>query len=1117
VKLPKGIQLSGYEGEYILEKISSTKTFYEQPLLDKWFYGLETEVIYDIGANIGNHTVYFAKAAPNAQIFAFEPMPDNFAMLEKNITDNGFSKRVKAFPVAVGETKGSVSMRIMTEGNNGTATIVEMDDNSNELHTTHTVEVIAIDDLNLPSPDFIKLDVEGYELPVLKGMEKTLQNAGKVSIWIEVDTSTSEEVYEFMSGLGFDIMDVSLTQNGNVLWCNKKSLQATPSTIFHNLLEQADISRQRYLSIINTTDQLKSMTSKFKFEQEKATDLLEQCKSLSSKYEFEQGKANDLLEQCKSLTSKYEFEQDKANNLSEQHKSMTSKFKFEQNKATELLEKLKSTTSKYEYEQGKANDLLEQNKSMISKYEYEQKKANDLLAQLKSTASKYEYEQGKANDLSDQLKSTTSKFEYEQKKSTDLLEKLKSTASKFEFEQKKATDLLEQLKSMVSKYECEQDKATNLATQLDSMTSKFEYEQNKADDLLVNLKSMASKFEYEQNKATDLSEKLKSTTSKYLYEQKIVSDLKSQLYETQKELNMFRNSKMIRFMRFWVWRVPTAMRRGVRRRINRTGKWIYVKLLPFPRSRAFLSRVNGRLRIFKNPQEIAAANPTPLITQQPEQNIQIVQSVAQLGKTQTIPKSAKLPSKMNVAMIVDEFTYNSFRFECNALPLEPENWQEIFNNNDIDFFFCESAWAGVDSLKRPWRGKIYASVNFTNENRGILLEILDYCKKNNIPTIFWNKEDPTHYEDRIHDFVKTALNFDHIFTTAIECVEHYKNDYGHPSVHLLMFATQPQLFNPIESFNRTNEIIFAGSWYAQHPSRSEEMSSVFDSILQSQHELKIFNRHSENDDPNHAFPEKYLPYVNPRLSHDQLEIAYKGSKYALNFNTVTESKTMFARRAFELMSSNTLVISNYSQGLEYLFGANIIFTDGTNPIDLSQHESKRDYCLYTVLQHHTYKHRFEQILRDVGISYLESIPQVEFRYNVSCIETASLAAKHFYSMDWGNKNCIFYVDRCCSPKELQEIVCRFNAGLIVVRSQHYDSTYQHSISSDTVSDYVITANTELSHNFLRKAFAHIVYLDKDVAIMSGDAKYSFKDLTQDINMLLPKICSSNEIIRAYII
>ena len=1028
VIITDGIRLSGYEGEYIFEKIATSKRFYEQPLLEKWFFGTNSSVVYDIGANIGNHTVYFAKSSPKAQIFAFEPMPDNFTMLEKNIRDNNFNNRVKPYPMAVGETEGTVCMGIMQEGNHGTATILE--DDADVGMDVHIANIISIDNLNLPLPNFIKIDVEGYELSVLKGMKNTIKNAKELIIWIEVDEKTATQVYDFMDSLGFAVMDFALEQNSNVLWCNQKTMKLQTSNIFRNLLAQSEISRQRFWDAQNA----KSIPSKLVYEQKKANDLAGQLKSMASKYEYEQEKADDLATRLGSMTSKFTHEQKKADDLLEQLKSMVSKYEYEQGKANALTEQLKSMVSKYEYEQGKASNLAEQFKSMVSKYEYERRKANSLAEQLKSTVSKYEHEQGKANDLT---------------------------------------------------------------TRLGSMTSKFTYEQKKADDLLEQLKSMVSKFTYEQNKASELTGKLQVM---------------------QEELNMFRNSKMISFFRFWIWHMPTATRRKIRLRINKFGSWSYVKLLPHPKARTFLSKANGKLKIYKNPQEIVATypqiQPQQPNYQSPDPNAGIT---SETNKIKTDDDKSKLPREMNVAMISDEFTFNSFRYECNVLSLEPNNWQEIFDQNDIDLFFCESAWAGVDSLQRPWRGKIYASKNFPKENRGTLLEILDYCRKNHIPTVFWNKEDPAHYEDRIHDFVKTALEFDHIFTTSEECIERYEKEYGHKSVHLLMFATQPKLFNPIETFERTEEIIFAGSWYAQHPVRCSEMSNIFDATLQSSHTLKIYNRHSENDDPNHAFPDKYLSYIHSRLPHDQLDVAYKGSKYALNFNTVTKSDTMFARRALELMSSNTLVISNYSKGLEQLFGDNIVFTDGTTPLALSDIEKKREQCLYAVLNHHTYRHRFEQILDDIALPYLHTVPLVALYYNVSSVEDASIATKHFHSMDWDNKQCVLILNKDCSPAELQGVVCNFNLGAVTVRSAHYDATYQSDSKKKVSTSYLIEATTQLSRDFIKKALAHSCYLEKTTAIVSGSRKYSFSKTREKTNVLIPSECVDSSEFTTYII
>jgi len=324
---------------------------------------------------------------------------------------------------------------------------------------------------------------------------------------------------------------------------------------------------------------------------------------------------------------------------------------------------------------------------------------------------------------------------------------------------------------------------------------------------------------------------------------------------------------------------------------------------------------------------------------------------------------------IKVAVVLDEFSYNCFKYEFNAIPIEPSNWLEIFETKKPDVFLCESAWSGIDSKLRPWKGQIYSSINFKYENRTVLLAILDYCKKHNIPTIFWNKEDPTHYHDKVCNFVDTAIKFDHIFTTSKECIQKYKEDYGHESVHLLMFAAQPKLFNPIDEQERSKDVIFAGSWYSQHSQRCKDMIQIFDKILDSGYNLKIYDRvyYTHKGDPTRVFPEKYSEYVNPPVSFNQMGNVYKESEYAININTETESSTMFARRVFEIMLCNTLVLSNYSKGMQDLFGDDVIFLQGGDEkLDLSSTEESRLNNLYNVLKNHTYSVRFKQLLDNIN-------------------------------------------------------------------------------------------------------------------------------------------------------
>lgn len=341
-----------------------------------------------------------------------------------------------------------------------------------------------------------------------------------------------------------------------------------------------------------------------------------------------------------------------------------------------------------------------------------------------------------------------------------------------------------------------------------------------------------------------------------------------------------------------------------------------------------------------------------------------------------IPTSAlqrRSSKQVKVASILDEFSHNCFRYECDLVALTPQTWRAQMDAFQPDMFLCESAWSGADSDVRPWMGRVYSSENFNYENRQALLDILDYCKQRNIPTVFWNKEDPSHYEDKKHNFVSSAIQFDHIFTTDLPSVDRYKEEYGHKSVHVLPFAVQPRLFNPIRNNARSNDVIFAGGWYSNHVARCEDMTTMFNAVQNSDFGLKVYDRFYNSDDESHDFPEQFRFALNPPVPNSEVSKVYKESHIGMTINTETKSPTMFARRIFELMACNTFVVSNYSVGVEKFFGDDVLYLD-RDPESLAHLnsdsiEASKKRNLDKVLSEHTYLHRFHKILDVAGIKY----------------------------------------------------------------------------------------------------------------------------------------------------
>lgn len=310
---------------------------------------------------------------------------------------------------------------------------------------------------------------------------------------------------------------------------------------------------------------------------------------------------------------------------------------------------------------------------------------------------------------------------------------------------------------------------------------------------------------------------------------------------------------------------------------------------------------------------------------------------------------------LRVACIMDEFTFSSYAPEATFQALTPENWEEELTEFGPELLFIESAWRGKDE---KWGSKVG---HLSQELQGIL----KWCRAHHVPTVFWNKEDPVHFET----FLNTAAQFDHVFTTDIDCIGRYKAALGHDRVYLLPFACQPALHNPIETYDRKDAFCFAGAYYVKYPDRTRDLESFVEELPKFR-PLEIYDRNYGKNHPDYQFPESYHPFIVGTLPFDQIDRAYKGYNYAINLNSIKQSQSMFARRVFDLLASNTITVSNFSRGLRLLFGDLVITSDSGREIvrrmkdvisDESHSRRLRLAGLRKVMREHTYGDRLAYI------------------------------------------------------------------------------------------------------------------------------------------------------------
>lgn len=453
----------------------------------------------------------------------------------------------------------------------------------------------------------------------------------------------------------------------------------------------------------------------------------------------------------------------------------------------------------------------------------------------------------------------------------------------------------------------------------------------------------------------------------------------------------------------------------------------------------------------------------------------------------TEDKNIRYIDEIKVAFISDQFTYDSFKYEFEIIEISPDNWLTKFKDEKPDLFFCESTWHGYYNGENGiWSGKI-EKIKGEDENREILFEILNYCKKNNIPTIFWNKEDPVYYNKEGQFFTDTASKFDYIFTSAEEVVDEYKKDYNRGNVYTLMFAGQPALFNPMnKSDEKVSEVIFAGSYYKDHEDRAKIMDVIFDKIIEQNIDLKIYDRTYYQDIPHIGYPEKYKKYTLPPIDYKDTSEIYKKSKWAININTITQSNTMFARRVFELALSNINVISNYSKGMKNIFKNNVHIIEENEFPDLSKnYEDKRLENIYTVLKNHTYYERWKYILDTINFPYKEKINSVEVIFKVDNIENFSDIENKFNRITYSQKK------------------------LVLIGKKNLNTNYEtykdiNSALNKVESEFYIIANSSLDDDFIEKAILHYKYLDKNFGIKSGENKFTIDKTDENENILFNK-------------
>ncbi|MCR1163665.1 FkbM family methyltransferase [Paenarthrobacter sp. UW852] len=954
------LNLPEADRDYIQKTIASTHRPYEESMLiDIADVVAPGDLVLDIGANCGNHTLYLSCVA-GVDVHAFEPDGELCDVIRSSALLNGVDDLVTVHEVGVGDAGGFARLVQTSENNRGAQRLERVSSEDGE--TT----IIRLDDLEFSKPvRVIKIDVEGMEMEVLKGA-KNLVERYRPDIYLECQTRQDfERIHRWLTK--FDYRYLS-------------TFNATPTHRF--VPNSSSHAPDRFEQIV------KQQVAATYYDQQLISSLRKNLTEANLKYRGATAQLAPLNEQLRLLTSANEQASERVSGLElELSGSIAQRQDAETSLAHKELE-LASIRSQLDVLALRERELVASSDYLSNQYQEALETIRHERSFIEKTDRQIVQANARITSLESEIDQLERQHEHEAQTWQEELQQQKVLTSKILRMSKMRTAIA---KSAVAREEVATNDLRELTSRLADVQAALESanrDLNEATKRLVKEKGMVSRLE----RAIDESKSETAATLHSLRQEN--SSLRASLDDAQKKLidadkgsaglqaEADRTRARVSSAEAEVERLQSELA-AARQKIEdvrtsvtfRLGK-IIRESAGSPKAVALLPVRLGRLAGEHRARQSSKAILGEVVPEGETENAVLSGSPVVVNRSAEIRASRRLQtgyasaalqltktsqsSTTRIAAIMDEFTVQSFAPECELLELSLENYAEELVSFAPELVFLESAWRGKGD---SWGNKV-AQASYE------VREIISWAKSNSVPVILWNKEDPVHYST----FLNTANLVDHIFTTDIDCVQRYKEDLGHDRVHFLPFACQPTLHNPLEIYDRNKGMAFAGAYYRRYPDRTRDLESFIDEIPNS-FTLEIFDRNFGKSDVQYQFPNDYNRYIVGTLTSSEIDLAYKGYDYAINLNSVKESQSMFARRVYELLASNTTVVSNYSRGLQLLFGEIPVVSDSgrvvvktlTSTTDVWAGRRRRLAGLRKVMREHTYSHRLQYVLNRTGV------------------------------------------------------------------------------------------------------------------------------------------------------
>jgi len=193
----KGLFFAYYRNEEIIKTIKKFSSDYK--------------IFIDIGSKFG---IVISDVAKNySQSLCFEPFPQNYKKMTQRLKDKNLDNII-TYQSALGEKKGSQKLFLSPNNPGQNRLNIDPNENWNSIEVSVTTLDDILNDLGIKENCVIKVDVEGYELNVLKGAEKTLQRDCVIisEFWpygLRINNVEPSEYVNYMKSFDYSFFDLS--------------------------------------------------------------------------------------------------------------------------------------------------------------------------------------------------------------------------------------------------------------------------------------------------------------------------------------------------------------------------------------------------------------------------------------------------------------------------------------------------------------------------------------------------------------------------------------------------------------------------------------------------------------------------------------------------------------------------------------------------------------------------------------------------------------------------------------------------------------------------------------------------------------------------------------------